>query len=87
MVTSAAVTTAAVVSEGEKLVQNPDTENSVIVRNDSQGDSRREEACQRQGTLPEADRSRARDQQDSRSRCTTDSHEPESLGEPNRPKT
>ncbi len=61
MVTSAAVTAVAVVSEGERLVRYPDTENSAIVRNETVGDSFRGEAPQR--------------------------HEPETLRDPDRPRT
>ena len=55
MVTSAAVTAAAVVSEGERLVRHPDTESSAIVRNETDGDCFSGETCQGHEALPEGD--------------------------------
>ena len=47
MLTSAAVTAVAVVSEGERLVLYPDAGNSAIVRNDTDAESACSQTCQR----------------------------------------
>jgi len=47
MLTSAAVTAVAVVSEGERLVLYPDAGNSAIVQNDTDGESACGQTCQR----------------------------------------
>ena len=46
MLTSAAVTTAALVSEGERLVQYPDAGTSAIVQNEPDGESACRQTCQ-----------------------------------------
>ena len=51
MLTSAAVTTAALVAEGERFVQYPDAGTSAIVQNDKDGDTTCRQTCQR----PEAE--------------------------------
>ncbi len=47
MLTSTAVTAAALVSEGERLVQYPDAGSSAIVQNDTDGESACRKTCQR----------------------------------------
>jgi hypothetical protein len=47
MLTTAAVTGAALVSEGERLVQYPDAGSSVFVENDTAGESTCRQTCQR----------------------------------------
>lgn len=47
MLTSTAVTTAALLSEGERLVQYPDAGSSAIVHNDTDGESACKKTCQR----------------------------------------
>ncbi len=55
MLTTAAVTGAALVSEGERLVQYPDAGSSAIVQNDTDGESACRQACQRHEAPPEED--------------------------------
>jgi hypothetical protein len=59
MLTSAAVTAAALVSEGERLVQYPDAGSTAFVENDTDGGSVCKQACQRQESLLEEDPSDA----------------------------
>jgi len=87
MVTSAAVTAAAVVSEGERLIRHPDAQSSIIVRNGTDGDSFRREACQRHEALPEEDQPGVQERHETRDSCPADRHEPETLRDPNRPRT
>ena len=87
MLTSAAVTAAAVVSEGERLVQYQDTESSVIVRNETDGDCFSGETCQRHGALPEGDQPGVKERQEARDGCPADRHEPETLHHSDRPRT
>ena len=87
MLTSATVTAVAVVSEGEKLIQNPETESAVMVRNDTGSDLRQGKACHRQGALLEEDISGTHTRQEARDHCAADLTEPEAMGDPNRPKT
>lgn len=87
MMTSAAVTASAVLSEGEKLVQNTDTESSMMVRNDTADNTRRGKACRRQGGLLEEDPSGTSARQEARDHCAADLNEPGATGDPNRPKT
>lgn len=47
MLTSAAVTAAALVSEGERLVLYPDAESTAIVRNETDEESTCKQTCQR----------------------------------------
>jgi len=47
ILTSAAVTTAALVSEGERAVQYPDAGNTAIVKHDTDGDSACRQTCLR----------------------------------------
>jgi CBS-domain-containing membrane protein len=55
ILTSAAVTTAALVSESEQIVQDPDVGNSAIVKHDTYGDSACRRTCQRHEAPPEED--------------------------------
>ena len=87
MVTSAAVTAAAVVSEGERLIRHPDAQSSIIVRNGTDGDSFSREACQRHEALPEEDQPGVQERHEMRDSCLADRHEPETLRDPNRPRT
>ena len=87
MMTSAAVTAAAVVSEGEKLVQNPDTESSLMVRNETADNTSWGKTCKRQGALLEEDQRAEHAQQAARNHCSAGLHEPDAVGNPNVPKT
>ena len=87
MMTSAAVTASAMVSEGEKIVQNTDTQNSSMVRNETYGDLGRGKACKREGALLETDRPGAHARQEMMNRCAAGLHQPEEVGEANLPKT
>ena len=53
MLTSAAVTAAALVSEGERLVQYPEAGSSAFVENDTDRESACRQTCQRQEALTE----------------------------------
>ena len=55
MLTSAAVTAAALVSEGERLVLYPDAGSTAFVENDTDGESACRQTCQRHEALPEED--------------------------------
>jgi hypothetical protein len=86
MMTSAAVTAVAVVSEGEKLVQNPDTESSMVAH-ETEADSRRGASCHRPEALPEETSSGTRSQHEARNHSAADLNEPRGGGDPNRPRT
>jgi hypothetical protein len=55
LVSSAAITAAAVVSEGERLVQYPDAGNTAFVRNESNEESVCTQTCQPQEAPPADD--------------------------------
>ena len=55
MLTSAAVTTAALVAEGERFVQYPDAGTSAIVQNEPDGEAACRQTCQRPETEMEED--------------------------------
>ncbi len=87
MMTSATVTAAAVVSEGEKLIQNSDTESSITARNETAGYTRGEKACHRQGASLEEDRFGADAQKAAKNHCSAGMNEPEGGADTTRPRT
>lgn len=87
MMTSATVTAAAVVSEGEKLVQNSDTENSITARNETAVPTRGGKACHRQGASLEEDPSGANTRQAAGNQCSAGLNEQKGGSDTTRPKT
>jgi len=55
ILTSAAVTTGALVSEGERAVQYPDVGDTAIVKHDTDGQTACRQTCQRHEASPEED--------------------------------
>jgi len=55
ILTSATVTTAALVSEGERAVQYPDVGDTAIVKHDTDGQTACRQTCQRHEASPEED--------------------------------
>jgi hypothetical protein len=86
MLTSATVTTAALVTEGERLVETPEPGDSVL-REAGEDDSQRGKSCHRQGNRPARDRSEAFDGQGTRNQCAAGFRERESAAGPDRPRT
>jgi len=87
MLTSATVTAVGVVAEGEKLIQNTDTESSIMVRNDTNSDPYQGMACHTQGALLEEDPSGTHARQKAQDHCDADLAEPKAMGDPDSPKT
>ena len=72
MLTSVAVTTAALFSEGERLVQYPDAGSSVFVENDTDGESTCRQTCQRHEAQTQEDPLDAREEHKQRTQCAPD---------------
>ena len=86
MITSAAVTAAAVAVEGEKVVHTPDTQSSAIAKNEADVAAGHGKGCLRKGPLPEEDQTDAHERQEARNDCSAGRQQKETIRGPNSPK-
>jgi hypothetical protein len=75
VLTSAAVTATALVSEGERAIQNPEMEGSYIARSETDAGPGSVRQCEPRKTLSEGDRIGAKEHHEGWNQCADDRHE------------
>jgi len=87
VLTTAAVTAAALVTEGEKAIQNPEMENSYIARSEADDDAGSATKCAPTTTLSEEDLIGAKEHNERWNQCAADRHHSEAATDSTLPNT
>ena len=87
VLTSAAITATALVTEGEKAIQNPQIENSYIARSETDAGPGSARKCEPRRTLSEEDRVGAKEHREGWNQCAADQHDSARAPDSTLPKT
>jgi len=87
VLTSAAITATALVTEGEKAIQNPEMEGSYIARSEADAGAGSATKCAPTNTLSEEDRIGAKEHHEGWNQCAADRHHSEAPTDSTLPNT
>ena len=87
VLTSAAITASALITEGEKAIQNPQMENSYIARSEADAGAGPTRKCAPRTTVSEEDRIGAKEHHEGWNQCAADRHHSEEATDSTLPNT